>query len=76
MAPSVHLTMQAPRYIVYGRNLRNKENAYLEIQPGVNALLDCHDNVKLKKKYVIVKYKYCQASQEIFSVCSCKVDNC
>ena len=68
--------MHAPRYIVYGRNLRDTENAYLEIQPGVNALLDCHANGKLKKKYVIVENKYCQTSLQIFPVCSCGVDNC
>ena len=76
METSVHLTRQAPRYIVYGNNLRYKENAYLEIQPGVMALLDYHDNGKLKKKYVIVENKYCQTSLQIFPVCSCGVDNC
>ena len=71
-----HITRQVPRHIVYGRNLRNKEDACIELKPGVLALLNCNEDGKLLKKYVIAEYRYSQESQEIFSICSCGDNTC
>ena len=68
MATFTHTTRQAPRHIVYGRNLRKQEYAYMEIKPGVFALLNCTHTGKLTKKYVIV--------QQTVPVCSCGESEC
>ena len=68
MATFMETARQVPRHIVYGRNLRKQEYAYMEIKPGVFALLNCNHTGKLTKKYVIV--------QQTVPVCSCGESEC
>ena len=68
MATFTETARQVPRHIVYGRNLRKQEYAYMEIKPGVFALLNCNHTGKLTKKYVIV--------QQTVPVCSCGESEC
>ena len=56
--------------------MRNKEDTYIVLKAGVFAILDCNENGKLLKKYVIAEYRYSQESQEIFSICSCGDNTC
>ena len=72
MEPIRSICRQASRTVTYGRNLRNKDEAYLELKAGVSALLGCDGNGKLTKKYFIVELKYCERRNEINYFCSCK----
>ena len=74
--PIRSICKQASRAVTYGRNLRNKDEAYMEVKAGVSALLGCNENGKLTKKYFIVELKYCERRNEIHYFCSCKEENC
>ena len=67
---------QVPRHVTYGRSLHINVGAHLVLKAGVFAMLDCHADGSLTKKYVIIERKYNEERNTVEYVCSCEQDSC
>ena len=65
--PIRSICKQASRAVTYGRNLRNKDEAYMEVKAGVSALLGFNENGCLQRNISLLSLNIAKEETKKFT---------